>query len=172
MRGLSMVHSYSTLLLVYWCVRYNFSILGLIPLLVVNAVLSFVLAAHINSRREHCTVPVEAELVRSEHREAFRPPYRPVSRIHWMHDVWRYRWGDDVCFAEDTIPLSCPCSGRSWASDARAPFGWTRPVRRTQRTGASCPQTGGTTCTSTMLRPLSVCGVQSRWLAAHSGELM
>ena len=69
-----MVHSYSTLILVYWCVRYNFSVPGLIPILVVNAVLSFVLAAHINSRRKHCTVPVEAELVQSEHREALRPP--------------------------------------------------------------------------------------------------
>ena len=53
-----MVHSYSTLILVYWCVRYNFSVLGLIPILVVNAVLSFVLAAHINSRRKHCTVQI------------------------------------------------------------------------------------------------------------------
>ena len=131
MRGLSMVHSYSTLLLVYWCVRYNFSILGLIPLLVVNAVLSFVLAAHINSRREHCTVPVEAELVQSEHRKAFRPPYRPVSRIHWTHDVWRYRWGDDVCFAEDTIPplmslfgplVGIRRSGTIWVDPSRSPY--------------------------------------------------
>ena len=131
MRGLSMVNSYSTLFLVYWCVRYNFSILGLIPLLVVNAVLSFVLAAHVNSRRKHCTVPVEAELVQSERREALRPPHRPVSRIHWMHDVWRYRWGDDVCFAEDTIPplmslfgplVGIRRSGTIWVDPYRSPY--------------------------------------------------
>ena len=131
MRGLSMVNSYLTLLLVYECVRCNFSILGLIPLLVVNAVLSFVLAAHINSRRKHCTVPVEAELVQSERREALRPPHRPVAMIHWTHDVWRYRWGDDVCFAEDTIPpLMClfgPLvgirrSGTIWVDPYRSPY--------------------------------------------------
>ena len=99
-----MVHSYSTLILVYWCVRDGFSELWLIPILVVNAVLSLVLAAHINSRRGHCTVPVEGELVRSEHREAFRPPARLHGEIQWTHDVWRYRWGNDVCFVEDTIP--------------------------------------------------------------------
>ena len=131
MRGLSMVNSYLTLLLVYECVRCNFSILGLIPLLVVNAVLSFVLAAHINSRRKHCTVPVEAELVQSERREALRPPHRPVAMIHWTHDVWRYRWGDDVCFAEDTIPplmsLFGPLtgirrSGTIWVDPYRSPY--------------------------------------------------
>ena len=131
MRGLSMVNSYFTLLLVYECVRCNFSILGLIPLLVVNAVLSFVLAAHINSRRKHCTVPVEAELVQSERREALRPPHRPVAMIHWTHDVWRYRWGDDVCFAEDTIPplmsLFGPLtgirrSGTIWVDPYRSPY--------------------------------------------------
>ena len=131
MRGLSMVNSYLTLLLVYECVRCNFSILGLIPLLVVNAVLSFVLAAHVNSRRKHCTVPVEAELVQSEHREALRPPHRPVAMIHWTHDVWRYRWGDDVCFAEDTIPplmsLFGPLtgirrSGTIWVDPYRSPY--------------------------------------------------
>ena len=131
MRGLSMVNSYSTLFLVYWCVRYNFSILGLIPLLVVNAVLSFVLAAHINSRRKHCTVPVEAELVQSERREALRPPHRPVAMIHWTHDVWRYRWGDDVCFAEDTIPplmslfgplVGIRRSGTIWVDPYRSPY--------------------------------------------------
>ena len=131
MRGLSMVNSYFTLLLVYWCVRYNFSILGLIPLLVVNAVLSFVLAAHINSRRKHCTVPVEAELVQSERREALRPPHRPVAMIHWTHDVWRYRWGDDVCFAEDTIPplmslfgplVGIRRSGTIWVDPYRSPY--------------------------------------------------
>ena len=112
-----MVHSYSTLILVYWCVRYNFSVPGLIPILVVNAVLSFVLAAHINSRRKHCTVPVEGELVLSEYHEAFRspmdPPTRSRAKIVWLRDVWRYRWGDDVCFVEDTIPLSCFGSGHS-----------------------------------------------------------
>ena len=126
-----MVHSYSTLILVYWCVRDGFSELWLIPILVVNAVLSLVLAVHINSRRGHCTVPVEGELVRSEHREAFRPPYSPFSRIHWMHDVWRYRWGSDVCFAEDTIPpLMClfgPLvgirrSGTIWVDPSRSPY--------------------------------------------------
>jgi hypothetical protein len=126
-----MVNSYLTLLLVYECVRCNFSILGLIPLLVVNAVLSFVLAAHINSRRKHCTVPVEAELVQSERREALRPPHRPVAMIHWTHDVWRYRWGDDVCFAEDTIPplmsLFGPLtgirrSGTIWVDPYRSPY--------------------------------------------------
>ncbi len=131
MRGLSMVNSYLTLLLVYECVRCNFSILGLIPFLVVNAVLSFVLAAHINSRRKHCTVPVEAELVQSERREALRPPHRPVAMIHWTHDVWRYRWGDDVCFAEDTIPplmsLFGPLtgirrSGTIWVDPYRSPY--------------------------------------------------
>ena len=131
MRGLSMVNSYLTLLLVYECVRCNFSILGLTPLLVVNAVLSFVLAAHINSRRKHCTVPVEAELVQSERREALRPPHRPVAMIHWTHDVWRYRWGDDVCFAEDTIPplmsLFGPLtgirrSGTIWVDPYRSPY--------------------------------------------------
>ena len=131
MRGLSMVNSYLTLLLVYECVRCNFSILGLIPLLVVNAVLSFVLAAHINSRRKHCTVPVEAELVQSERREALRPPHRPVAMIDWTHDVWRYRWGDDVCFAEDTIPplmsLFGPLtgirrSGTIWVDPYRSPY--------------------------------------------------
>ncbi len=131
MRGLSMVNSYLTLLLVYECVRCNFSILGLIPLLVVNAVLSFVLAAHINSCRKHCTVPVEAELVQSERREALRPPHRPVAMIHWTHDVWRYRWGDDVCFAEDTIPplmsLFGPLtgirrSGTIWVDPYRSPY--------------------------------------------------
>ena len=131
MRGLSMVNSYFTLLLVYECVRCNFSILGLIPFLVVNAVLSFVLAAHINSRRKHCTVPVEAELVQSERREALRPPHRPVAMIHWTHDVWRYRWGDDVCFAEDTIPplmsLFGPLtgirrSGTIWVDPYRSPY--------------------------------------------------
>ena len=131
MRGLSMVNSYLTLLLVYECVRCNFSILGLIPLLVVNAVLSFVLAAHVNSRRKHCTVPVEAELVQSERREALRPPHRPVAMIHWTHDVWRYRWGDDVCFAEDTIPplmsLFGPLtgirrSGTIWVDPYRSPY--------------------------------------------------
>ena len=131
MRGLSMVNSYLTLLLVYECVRCNFSILGLIPLLVVNAVLSFVLAAHINSRRKHCTVPVEAELVQSERREALRPPHRPVAMIHWTHDVWRYRWGDDVCFAEDTIPplmslfgplVGIRRSGTIWVDPYRSPY--------------------------------------------------
>ena len=131
MRGLSMVNSYFTLLLVYECVRCNFSILGLIPLLVVNAVLSFVLAAHINSRRKHCTVPVEAELVQSERREALRPPHRPVAMIHWTHDVWRYRWGDDVCFAEDTIPplmslfgplVGIRRSGTIWVDPYRSPY--------------------------------------------------
>ena len=72
-----MVHSYSTLILVYWCVRDGFSELWLIPILVVNAVLSLVLAAHINSRRKHCTVPVEGELVLSEYHEAFRSPMDP-----------------------------------------------------------------------------------------------
>ena len=131
MRGLSMVNSYLTLLLVYECVRCNFSILGLIPLLVVNAVLSFVLAAHINSRGKHCTVPVEAELVQSERREALRPPHRPVAMIHWTHDVWRYRWGDDVCFAEDTIPplmslfgplVGIRRSGTIWVDPYRSPY--------------------------------------------------
>lgn len=137
MRGLSMVNSYSTLFLVYWCVRYNFSILGLIPLLVVNAVLSFVLAAHVNSRRKHCTVPVEAELVRSEHRGALRRHrlyslgWRRGWLVHWTHDVWRYRWGDDVCFAEDTIPplmsLFGPLtgirrSGTIWVDPYRSPY--------------------------------------------------
>jgi len=126
-----MVNSYLTLLLVYECVRCNFSILGLIPLLVVNAVLSFVLAAHINSRRKHCTVPVEAELVQSERREALRPPHRPVAMIHWTHDVWRYRWGDDVCFAEDTIPplmslfgplVGIRRSGTIWVDPYRSPY--------------------------------------------------
>ncbi len=131
MRGLSMVNSYLTLLLVYECVRCNFSILGLIPFLVVNAVLSFVLAAHVNSRRKHCTVPVEAELVQSERREALRPPHRPVAMIHWTHDVWRYRWGDDVCFAEDTIPplmslfgplVGIRRSGTIWVDPYRSPY--------------------------------------------------
>ena len=131
MRGLSMVNSYLTLLLVYECVRCNFSILGLIPFLVVNAVLSFVLAAHVNSRRKHCTVPVEAELVQSERREALRPPHRPVAMIHWTHDVWRYRWGDDVCFAEDTIPplmslfgplVGIRRSGTIWIDPYRSPY--------------------------------------------------
>ena len=126
-----MVHSYSTLILVYWCVRYNFSVPGLIPILVVNAVLSFVLAAHVNSRRKHCTVPVEAELVQSERREALRPPHRPVAMIHWTHDVWRYRWGDDVCFAEDTIPplmslfgplVGIRRSGTIWVDPYRSPY--------------------------------------------------
>jgi hypothetical protein len=126
-----MVNSYLTLLLVYECVRCNFSILGLIPFLVVNAVLSFVLAAHVNSRRKHCTVPVEAELVQSERREALRPPHRPVAMIHWTHDVWRYRWGDDVCFAEDTIPplmslfgplVGIRRSGTIWVDPYRSPY--------------------------------------------------
>ena len=130
-----MVHSYSTLLLVYWCVRYNFSVPGLIPILVVNAVLSFVLAAHINSRRKHCTVPVEGELVLSEYHEAFRspmdPPTRSRAKIVWLRDVWRYRWGDDVRFVEGTIPplmfwfgplIGISRSGTVWVDPSRSPY--------------------------------------------------
>ena len=48
-----------------------------------------------------------------------------------MHDVWRYRWGSDVCFAEDTTPpLMClfgPLvgirrSGTIWVDPSRSPY--------------------------------------------------
>ena len=127
-----MVHSYSTLLLVYWCVRYKFSVPGLIPILVVNAVLSFVLAAHISSRKRRCTVPVEGELVLSEVREIpDSPSYCRGGKIQWVHDVWRYRWGDDVCFVEDTIPplvgwfgplVGIRRSGTIWVDPSRSPY--------------------------------------------------
>lgn len=104
MRGLSMVNSYSIIVTGWGYVRYGFPRSWLILTLLANVALSLVLAAHIDSRRGRCTVPVEAELVRSEHREAFRPPARLHGEIQWTHDVWRYRWGNDVCFVEDTIP--------------------------------------------------------------------
>lgn len=131
MRGLSMVNSYSIIAMGWGYVRYGFPRSWLILTLLANVALSLVLAAHIDSLRGRCTVPVEAELVRSEHREALRPLYSPFSRIHWMHDVWRYRWGDDVCFAEDTIPpLMClfgPLvgirrSGTIWVDPSRSPY--------------------------------------------------
>lgn len=131
MRGLSMVHSYSTLALVCWCVWYGFSEFWLIPILVLNAVLSLVLALHINSRRGRCTVPVEGELVLSEVREIADPPTYHRRRIQWVHDVWRYHWGSDVCFVEDTIPpLMCffgplvgiKRSGTLWVDPSRSPY--------------------------------------------------
>ena len=106
-------------------------------ILLANVVISLILAAHIDSLRGRCTVPVEAELVRSEHRGALRryrlysPGWRRGWLVHWMHDVWRYRWGSDVCFAEDTIPpLMClfgPLvgirrSGTIWVDPSRSPY--------------------------------------------------
>ena len=175
MRGLSMVNSYS-IIFMGWCyVRYGLPKSWLFFILLANVVISLILAAHIDSLRGRCTVPVEAELVRSGHCGV-------IVSIVLAGDVagsftGRMMSGVTVgatmsASRRTPSPLSCPCSGRSWASDARAPFGWTRPVRRTQRTGASCLQTGGTTCASTLAWLPSACWLRSRWLAAHSGELM
>lgn len=172
MRGLSMVNSYSIIVMGWGYVRYGFPRSWLILTLLANVALSLVLAAHIDSRRGRCTVPVEAELVRSEHREAFRPPI-----VLFRGFIGCMTSGVTVGAVMSVLRrtpslLSCACSGRSWASDARAPFGWTRPVRRTHRTGESYLRTGGTTCASTLAWLPSACWLQSRWLAAHSGELM
>ena len=137
MRGLSMVNSYS-IIFMGWCyVRYGLPKSWLFFILLANVVISLILAAHIDSLRGRCTVPVEAELVRSEHRGALRryrlysPGWRRGWLVHWMHDVWRYRWGSDVCFAEDTIPpLMClfgPLvgirrSGTIWVDPSRSPY--------------------------------------------------
>ena len=126
-----MVHSYSTIALVYWCVRGGFSGSWLIPILVVNAMLSLVLAARIDSLRGRCTVPVEAELVLSEVREIPNPPSYRRGKIQWAHDVWRFCWGGNVCFAEDTIPPLMCCfgplvgirrSGTIWVDPSRSPY--------------------------------------------------
>ena len=131
MRGLSMVNSYSIIVMGWGYVRYGFPRSWLILTLLANVALSLVLAAHIDSRRGRCTVPVEAELVLSEVREIPNPPSYRRGKIQWAHDVWRFCWGGNVCFAEDTIPpLMClfgPLvgirrSGTIWVDPSRSPY--------------------------------------------------
>ena len=63
MRGLSMVNSYSIIVTGWDYVRYGFPRSWLILTLLANVALSLVLAAHIDSHRGRCTMPVEAKLM-------------------------------------------------------------------------------------------------------------